>query len=451
MFEESIMPFFGAFGWISIMLLVGVVLRAKIGVFQRFLFPASILGGLLGFILISVGWCNIPNETFTLFAIHFFTINYISIGLTGTDAKAEKGSVQKMIIRGAFWMTLMFCCMVATQALTGTSMIYLTNNFLKPIFPGLGWLLGQGYALGPGQAVAMASVWQTTYNIPDAVSFGLTFAAVGFLIASLIGVPLANWGIRKGLPVNAPAELPRELLVGLHDDDTRADAGKLITHSANMDGLAFQLAITIAVYLVTYYAASGLKAVLPGPIKPLAFGMMFFWGIIIALITKGILGKLGLGKYLDINMQRRITGTSVDFMVVATLMAVEVSVIWANILPIALVCILGGLFTFFFILYFGRRLDQFGFERLIGIFGLCTGTAASGLLLLRIVDPQFKSPASLELGLMGLPLLLLMPLSFIGYTLPAFGVPKGMVVMAVLFVVSLILLKVLRYWKKPVW
>ena len=207
------------------MLLVGVVLRAKIGLFQKFLFPASILGGLLGFILISVGWCNIPHETFTLFAIHFFTLNYISIGLTGTEAKPEKGSVQRMVIRGAFWMTLIFTCMVTTQMLIGTSMVYLTNTFSKPIFPGLGWLLGQGYALGPGQAVAMSSVWQTTYNIPDAVSFGLTFAAVGFLIASLIGVPLANWGIRKGLPVNAPAELPRELLVSSSCNPTSSSLG----------------------------------------------------------------------------------------------------------------------------------------------------------------------------------------------------------------------------------
>jgi len=88
---------------------------------------------------------------------------------------------------------------------------------------------------------------------------------------------------------------------------------------------------------------------------------------------------------------------------------------------------------------------------MIGIFGLCTGTAASGLLLLRIVDPQFKSPASLEIGLMGSPLLLLMPLNIVSFTLPVFGVPEGMVVITGLFVVALILLKVLKYWKKPAW
>jgi len=50
-----------------------------------------------------------------------------------------------------------------------------------------------------------------------------------------------------------------------------------------------------------------------------------------------------------------------------------------------------------------------------------------------------------------LPLLLLMPLTFIGFTLPVFGVPKGMAILSVLFVIALILLKVLKYWKKPAW
>lgn len=72
MHEQSFMPLFGAFGWLAIMLLVGVVLRAKVGFFQKFLFPAAIIGGLIGFILNSVGWCNISYQTFTLFAIHLF-------------------------------------------------------------------------------------------------------------------------------------------------------------------------------------------------------------------------------------------------------------------------------------------------------------------------------------------------------------------------------------------
>jgi len=453
MFEQSIMPFFGAFGWLSVMLLVGVVLRAKIGFFQKFLFPASIIGGLIGFVLISVGWCNISYETFTLFAIHFFTINFISIGLTGTDAKPKEGTVQKAIVRGMLWMAMVWAALWCMQGIIGSGVIYATNqlSLSKDLFPGLGFLVPSGFAQGPGQAVALATVWETGFKIPDAISFGLTFVAVGFLIASLIGVPLANWGVRKGLPVNAPKKLPDEFLVGLHDEDKRTDAGKLTTHSANIDGLAFQIAIMIAVYFVTYYACLGLKAVLPGPIKALAFGLMFFWGMIIALIVRFILSKIGLVKYIDNNIQRRITGVAVDYMVVATLMAVKITAVWTNIIPITLMCLFAGLFTIFFLLYFGRRIDEYSFERFIALFGIGTGTAASGLLLLRIVDPEFKTPVASEVGLMNLPLLVLIYLSFVAFPLPKFGVVNGMIVLAVTAVVAIVLLKVCRLWKKPVW
>jgi len=452
MFEQSIMPFYGTFGWLSIMLLVGVVLRAKIGIFQKFLFPASILGGFVGFILMSTGVINISYDQFTLFAIHFFTINFISIGLTGTDAKPEKGTVRKTIFKGMFWMAIVFVAIWCFQGLIGTGVVYITNLFsTDKLFTGLGWLVPSGMAQGPGQAVALATVWETGFKIPNAISFGLTFAAFGFLIASLVGVPLANWGIRKGLTVNAPKELPNELLVGLYDDDKRADAGKLTTHSSNIDGLAFQLAILMTTYFLTYYACLGIKELLPGPVKALAFGLMFMWGMCIALVIRWILGKLGLAKYIDNNVQRRITGVAVDFLIVATLMAVKIAAIWSNLVPIVLMCLLPGMFTFFYLFYFGHRLGEYGFERLVAIFGLCTGTAASGLLLLRIVDPEFKTPVATELGLSNIPVLVTVPLSFITFTLPKFGVGKGIIILAVISIVMMILLKVLRMWKKPVW
>ena len=36
------------FGWLGVMLLLGIFLRAKIGLLQRFLFPSCLIGGLLG-------------------------------------------------------------------------------------------------------------------------------------------------------------------------------------------------------------------------------------------------------------------------------------------------------------------------------------------------------------------------------------------------------------------
>ncbi len=453
MIQDSFMPFFGAFGWLSIMLIVGVILRAKVGFFQKYLFPASIIGGLIGFILISVGWINIAHEEFARFAIFFFTINFISIGLSGADeATVKPGStLRKTMLRGMLWMAILWAAVFSMQSVISAGLIQVTNLFTEPIWGGIGYLVSSGFAQGPGQAVALANVWQGPFKIPNAVSFGLTFAAVGFLVASLVGVPLANWGIKKGLTVGAPKELPRDFVTGLADKGKGTNAGQLTTHSGNIDGLAFQLAAVMVTLFITYFACLGLKAILPGPIKAIAFGLMFLWGMTIAAIIRFILSKLGLAVYLDNHIQRRVTGVAVDYMVVATLMAVKFTVVWAFIVPIVVVCLASAIFTTLFLMYFGSRLDELGFERFLAFFGSATGTAASGLLLLRIVDPEFKTPVAQELGLTNIFLVLLLPISFIIFPLPKLGLMTGVLSSVILTVVSLILLKVLKLWGKPTW
>ena len=453
MLQQSFMPFFGTFSWLSIMLIVGVILRAKIGFFQKYLFPASIIGGILGFILISIGWINIPHAEFTKFAIYLFTINFISIGLTGADeASVKPGStIRKTMARGMIWMACLWAAVFALQALTSLGWLSLTNMFTTPVYKGFAWLVPSGFAQGPGQAVALASVWQGPFKIPNAVSFGLTFAAVGFLVSSFIGVPLANWGIKKGLTQNAPKDLPQDFVTGLSDKGKGPSAGQLTTHPGNVDGMAFQLAVLMVAFFITYFVCLGLQAILPGPIKAIAFGLMFLWGMIVASIIRMILGKLGLTVYLDNNVQRRITGVAVDFMVVATLMAVKVAIVWAFIVPILILSVSAAILTTLFLMFFGNRLDHLGFERFIALFGTCTGTAASGLLLLRIVDPEFKTPVAQEVGLMNVFLLLLVPTSFLTFPMPQVGLPINIGVAVGMFIVALIILKVSKLWGKPNW
>ena len=43
-----------AFSWIGIMLLVGMLLRAKVPFLSNILMPASVIGGLVGFVLMNI-------------------------------------------------------------------------------------------------------------------------------------------------------------------------------------------------------------------------------------------------------------------------------------------------------------------------------------------------------------------------------------------------------------
>ena len=58
------------FGFLSVMLLVGVVLRAWVPAIQRFLIPACLIGGLLGLALVSSGLAPAPVSDLEAFAFH---------------------------------------------------------------------------------------------------------------------------------------------------------------------------------------------------------------------------------------------------------------------------------------------------------------------------------------------------------------------------------------------
>ena len=83
------------FGLLSLMLLIGTLLRAKVKLFQEYLVPASIIGGLLGFAIISTGWLKIgewqiTSNSFNWFLFHAFNISYISLLLTRPRAADER-------------------------------------------------------------------------------------------------------------------------------------------------------------------------------------------------------------------------------------------------------------------------------------------------------------------------------------------------------------------------
>lgn len=450
MLEKSFMPILVALGWLSLMLLLGVVLRAKIKVLQKFLFPACLIGGIIGFVIINLGWTALDSGIFTLLAFHLFSLGFISIGLTGNDSK---GSTPKALVRGSLWMAILFVCSLCLQATIGGGVFAFFGKFAeKPIYEGIGLLVGNGFTQGPGQTVAIAAVWENTFKIPNAVSIGLTFAAVGFFVAAFVGVPLANWGVKKGLAANAPKELPNDFLVGLMEKGSKVEAGRQTTHSANIDTFAFQFALVFGIYFITYLECNFLKSVFPPMLQAMTHGFAFFYGLINAFILRLIMNKLSIDHLIDNNVQRRITGVTVDFMIVATMMAVQVAAIWQFIAPIAVTCVLVAIFTYFLITFFGKRVGDFSFERTLAMFGYCTGTAASGLLLLRIADPDFKTPVATEVGLMNLFCLIFsFHLSVVVYPLPVFGFAKGTLIVAATGLAMILFIWLFRFWKKPAW
>ena len=61
--EASFYPYLGALCWIGMLLMLGTLIRAKVPLFQKLLFPSSLIGGLIGFVLINLDLVGMPTST----------------------------------------------------------------------------------------------------------------------------------------------------------------------------------------------------------------------------------------------------------------------------------------------------------------------------------------------------------------------------------------------------
>ncbi|MEA3223820.1 MAG: hypothetical protein U9P49_11745 [Thermodesulfobacteriota bacterium] len=440
---------FIVFGYLAIFLLAGVFLRARLKFFQHFLIPSCLIGGILGLILISTDVIHLPTSLLETLAYHFFNISFISVGLTYTGGEKKTAGGGKDLVKGPLWMALIEGVTISTQAIIGGLFVILLGIFGLKLFPTFGFLAPLGFTEGPGQALSIGKVWEG-FGFAHAATIGLTFAAIGFLFAFFVGVPIVNHGIRKGRATQTPRGLSQDFLAGIiPKDQEKEPAGKLTMHSGNIDTLAFHVALVGLVYILTYALVAGMGRIMSPEIAKMLWGFFFFFGMVIALIVRWFMGKIGIVHLIDPGLQRRITGWAVDFLIVSTVTAVQMVVVWEYILPISLIAITNGIITTLVVVYFGDRIWSYNLERTVAIYGTVTGTVSSGLLLLRIADPEFKTTVAVELGLM---LIFIAPIILGSMLLVSAPVLWGWslgLTLAIFFgilVLSLILMKAFRLW-----
>ena len=120
--------------------------------------------------------------------------------------------------------------------------------------------------------------------------------------------------------------------------------------------------------------------------------------------------------YINNYMMSRLSGLFFDIMIVAGIAAIDWQNLEGLLWPLIIICTLGGVGTFFYIKFICKKVfPEYEHEAFFSIFGMLTGTASTGMILLREIDPNFETPAANNLVLQqvpaiafGAPLLLLM-------------------------------------------
>lgn len=396
-FNSTTAPFLIT-GFMSLLLLAGVLLRRFVPFFRKSLLPASIIAGVLGFILINTGVIPIEQSVFETVSFHLLNLSFMSITLASTKkvVNGENGKGKEKNVRGGLWLALMWGALISVQIVVA--------GLISAVFWGTGWkhfeplygmLSAHGFAQGPVQALSMAKTWISSVNgagLQDAVQVGLFFAMIGYLIALLAGVPICNRFFKKNLAALPKAESDTDLENGVYARNTDVVLGNQTTHRANVDTFTFQWALMLGIYFVTYLLVS----IVDPKHNTMLYSMMFVWAILVANLVVFVLRKVGADHLVDAGVQNSITNFCTDTALVACMMSVTVKVILQYIVPLLAVAFGVTTVTIALTWFFAKKTGKYAAERFIVVFGIATGTAITGLLLLRILDPQGETPVTRE-------------------------------------------------------
>lgn len=281
--------------------------------------------------------------------------------------------------------------------------------------PGLisaaGILLAFGFGQGTGQALNYGKIYENEYGFVGGSNFGLTVAALGFLVACFGGVIYINVMRKKGY-IKIDTSERRSTLADYEDDNE-------LPAVSSMDKMTVQFALVLVVYAVSFGIMYGLSALIPSLADTL-FGFNFLIGVILTVPAKAILNKLYDKKFIKkriVNnyMMDRISGFAFDLMIVAGVAAIQLPLLatyWGVLLILA---VLGTVLTFGYVNIVSKKLfPSYRHEQFLAFFGMLTGTASTGMILLREIDGSYRTPASENLVYQSLPAILFgFPLMFL--------------------------------------
>ena len=389
------------FLFLSTFLMIGTVLRRYVKFFQKYLIPNNLIAGFLALVIGSQGFglIDLHSDRLILYVYHLLALTFIALGLRQSKNNWTKGPVSKSISALTAYLI---------QGSIGLIVALVLVYTIKPdLFIGIGLLLPLGFGMGPGLAATMGNSWDNElvklgYEAVGAGQIGLTFATIGYLYAFFAGMALIQWGIRNGkskLITNLDS-ITEDMRKGVYKDGKPPIAGKLTLTTEAIEPLAFQLSLIGLVYLATWFVVKWLTTMMgnnPGleGFVGTIWSFHFVIGLLIALLVRTILDKVGRSYVIDKGLMNRSMGVFLDFLVIGAVAAISFKIVLNNWEAILIMSALAGPATGFMLYWTSKRaFDDYHFERFIELWGEMTGTINSALVLLRVTDPEFETPVA---------------------------------------------------------
>ncbi|MCQ2377946.1 MAG: hypothetical protein MJ016_01895 [Victivallaceae bacterium] len=387
---------------LSLLLVLGKLIRVFVPLLQKLYLPSSIIGGFAGLIFFHFFPDLFPPEIFSAIGkLPGFLINVVFAALFMGAATPKISQVFRIAFpQLCFSQILSWGQYVLGLGITG---FFLMKWF--DVSPAFGNLLEIGFEGGHGTVGGMSAVFEK-FNWEEGIALGYAVATCGIVLAITIGMLLVNWACRKGYVERVVpfSEMDPLRMKGVYRQKEQPSAGKQTVLCDSIDTLAWHCALLgIAIFLgylmltgcrqLEFFLLKGVKIQIFSGFPLFPFCMI--GGVFIQLFFQ----KCRIAYLINGEQMTRISGASLDFLIVAALSTIRLETIWRNWLPLLILILAGTALSVCMVIFVAPRLFKTAwFERAIADFGQSLGVTATGLVLLRTVDPENKTEAAAAFG-----------------------------------------------------
>ena len=453
--DYSVWGFFNIFAILLVSLLVANALKKAIPVLEASLIPTSVLAGILLLVFSMIYDQFVPVKLFDsklfgengyayleMITYHTLALGFIAGSLKNTGGKLSKKRAVEIFNTGVTTVSTYL-----VQAVVGMGITMIVALVLPGFFQAAGLLLPFGFGQGTGQAMNYGNIYETQFGFVGGKSFGLTVAALGFLSASIGGVIHLNILKKRGY---LKTKKSREGAITENEIQSLDE----IPMQESIDKFTIQVALIALSYLLAYVLMWLLGNLLPG-MKAVIYGFNFLLGVLSATLVKAVMNvlkKKGIAKreYTNNFLLTRASNFFYDIMVVAGIAAIRLDLIdnyWGVLIILGVV---GLVITYAYNRIVANVLfKEYREEQFLAMYGMLTGTASTGIILLREVDGDFKTPVADNLVYQNFPAIVFgFPIMLLATLAPVKPVLTMILLTLFLIVLNVILFRAQLFGKK---
>jgi ESS family glutamate:Na+ symporter len=391
---------------IGVLLFVGKFLKTTFPFLSKIVLPTALLGGFVGLIIAQLLYYFVikkmnPDAPYfvdvdllTTIVYHALALGFISLTLRQGENNKNKRKV---------WSTgMVITSTYALQAVIGIAMVMI---FFSDKFVGAGMLLPLGFGQGPGLATSFGRMWADMLGgATTGIALGVSYAVIGFLFGGIVGV----------IAINVLSRRKGEKKPGHYSDSSLTTTTieiDTVKEVSVLDGLTVQVVIISIIYGLVWLTLFIMQKILVnfgsigGTIFGLLSGFNFIIGIMYSLIYKAIL-KRYQAKGKNVRFMKNdyilsnISSLCFNVMITGAVLTITTEFLSEFGVLLGSICAVGGIATLFYVRFVTKRVyPEYKDEYFVGLFGMLTGIAATGIALLKGLDRNLESPVAEEMVL----------------------------------------------------